>query len=324
MEPRLQRRVQRYGWDKAAGDYERYWQEQLEPAQTRLLEMAAIQPGERVLDVACGTGLVTFPAARAAGADGHVVATDISQGMIDAAVELAAQQDLTNITFERMDAEDLRLSNDSFDAALCALGLRYVPDPVQALSELSRLPKSCGRAVAAVWGQRDRCGWAEIFPITDARVQSEVCPMFFQLGTQDALQQTFTLAGFSDVAYERLPAVLNYDSPDAAVGAAFAGGPVALAYSKFDDATRMAVHAEYLASIEPYVLENPLLSPVSSSSPADGRRKREATLSSGSRRRIAFAGLPPNAGSASESNLPAAPIRGVAGSARGAPLATPA
>lgn len=122
MEPRLQRRVQRYGWDKAAGDYERYWQEQLEPAQTRLLEMAAIQPGERVLDVACGTGLVTFPAARAASADGHVVATDISQGMIDAAVELAAQQDLTNITFERMDAEDLRLSNDSFDAALCGPG----------------------------------------------------------------------------------------------------------------------------------------------------------------------------------------------------------
>lgn len=252
MEPRLQRRVQRYGWDKAAGDYERYWQEQLEPAQTRLLEMAAIQPGERVLDVACGTGLVTFPAARAAGADGHVVATDISQGMIDAAVELAAQQDLTNITFERMDAEDLRLSNDSFDAALCALGLMYVPDPVQALSEMSRLLKSGGRAVAAVWGQRDRCGWAEIFPITDARVESEVCPMFFQLGTQDALQQTFTLAGFSDVAYERLPSVLNYDSPDAAVGAAFAGGPVALAYSRFDDATRMAVRAEYLASIEPY------------------------------------------------------------------------
>ena len=117
---------------------------------------------------------------------------------------------------------------------------------------MSRLLKSGGRAVAAVWGQRDRCGWAEIFPITDARVESEVCPMFFQLGTQDALQQTFTLAGFSDVAYERLPSVLNYDSPDAAVGAAFAGGPVALAYSRFDGATRMAVRAEYLASIEPY------------------------------------------------------------------------
>src|SRR5262249_37542914 len=59
MEAKLQRRIQRYGWDKAVEYYEPHWQHQLAPAQDRLLEMADIQPGNRVLDVACGTGLVT-------------------------------------------------------------------------------------------------------------------------------------------------------------------------------------------------------------------------------------------------------------------------
>ena len=67
MDARVQRRVQRYGWDKAAGYYARFWATQLEPAQRRLLELAALELGERVLDVACGTGLVTLPAAEAAG-----------------------------------------------------------------------------------------------------------------------------------------------------------------------------------------------------------------------------------------------------------------
>jgi hypothetical protein len=103
-----------------------------------------------------------------------------------------------------------------------------------------------------VWGQRGRCGWAEIFPIVDARVNTEVCPLFFQLGTQDMLAQTFEAAGFKDVVSERLSTILSYDSPADACGAAFAGGPVALAYARFDDRTRQEAHAEYLASIEPY------------------------------------------------------------------------
>ena len=63
MEAALQRRIQRYGWDKAAIYYENSWQQQLKPAQEKLLEMANLQPGERLIDIACGTGLVSFPAA---------------------------------------------------------------------------------------------------------------------------------------------------------------------------------------------------------------------------------------------------------------------
>jgi len=61
-----------------------------------------------------------------------------------------------------------------------------------------------------------------------------------------------TLAGFSEIVCERISSVLHYDSPDEASGAAFAGGPVALAYSKFDERTRAEAHAEYLASIAPW------------------------------------------------------------------------
>jgi ubiquinone/menaquinone biosynthesis C-methylase UbiE len=64
MDPRLQQRVQRYGWDKACEHYERYWEAQLRPAQDTLLEMASLRAGEKVLDIACGTGLVTFRASK--------------------------------------------------------------------------------------------------------------------------------------------------------------------------------------------------------------------------------------------------------------------
>lgn len=251
MDPaRFQRRIQRYGWDRAAGDYEAGWRRQLEPAQDRLMGAAALRPDERVLDVACGTGLVTFRAASAVAPDGHVLATDLSDGMLDEARSAAGERGIRNVSFERMDAEALDLPPGTFDVALCSLGLMYVPDPGQALREMQRALAPGGRAVAAVWGERKNCGWAEIFPITDRRVESEVCPLFFQLGAGDMLARTFRDAGFSHVTSDRFSTLLHYDSAEEACLAAFAGGPVALAYRKFDEHTRDEVHAEYLASIE--------------------------------------------------------------------------
>lgn len=252
MEPGLQRRIQRYGWDKAVPYYEQYWGQQLEPAQIRLLEIGALHRGEWVLDVACGTGLITVRAAASVGPEGVVIGTDISAQMVANASTVAARQHLRHTIFARMDAEELELSDGTFDVALCALGLMYVPDPLRALQEMHRVLKPGGRAVAAVWGQRERCGWAPIFPIVATRVQSDVCPLFFQLGTQDTLMQTLQAAGFKDVVGERLSTMLHYETPEDACGAAFAGGPVALAYSRFDAHTRQAAHAEYVAAITPY------------------------------------------------------------------------
>jgi ubiquinone/menaquinone biosynthesis C-methylase UbiE len=249
MDPRLQRRVQRYGWDRAVAAYEESWRAQLEPAHSLMLDMAALQPGERVLDVACGTGLVSFRMAEAVGEWGAVVGTDISGQMVEAARRSAAERDVDNASFERSDAEALPFADATFDAAVCGLGLMYVPDPVKALCEMRRALRPGGRAAAAVWGARHNCGWAEIFPITDAHVASEVCPMFFHLGTKDMLARTFEAAGFIDIRSQRLVTRLHYATPDEALAAVFRGGPVALAYSRFDDATRRTVHAEYLDSI---------------------------------------------------------------------------
>jgi ubiquinone/menaquinone biosynthesis C-methylase UbiE len=252
MDARLQRRVQRYGWDKAVSHYEQFWRHQLKPAQLRLLEMADLEPGEKVLDVACGTGLVSHPAAEAVGSNGELVGTDISEQMVLAAREEAAARGMDHAFFQRMDAEELTLPDEEFDAALSAFGFMYYPDPLKAAREMWRVLRTGGRAVAAVWGARDRCGWAEIFPIVDSRVRSEVCPLFFQLGTGDAMEITLEAAGFTGIVTDRIATILHYDSAEDACGAAFAGGPVALAYSRFDEDTRDEAHRDYLASIEPY------------------------------------------------------------------------
>ena len=248
----MEARVQRYGWDKAAEHYDGYWQRQLEPAQDLLLELAALEPGESVLELACGTGLVTLRVAEAVGPEGRVLATDISEQMVDVAREEASRRGVSNVTFERGDAEEPSADERRFDVALCSLGLMYVPDPVAVLSASFGSLKPGGRAVAAVWGERSRCGWADIFPIVDARVASEVCPMFFQLGSKDLLAKSFTRAGFIEVQTKRIDTRLRYASGEDACGAAFAGGPVALAYSKFDDKVLDEVHKEYLDSIEAF------------------------------------------------------------------------
>ena len=249
MDAALQRRVQRYGWDKASASYQAYWQEQLKPAQEKLLELAQLDTGEKVIDIACGTGLVSFRAANEVGETGFVLGTDISDKMVEYSTAIAKESGINNIRFERMDAEELNSKDQEFDTALCALGLMYFPNPLKGLQEMHRVLKTGGHAVAAVWGQRNNCGWAEIFEIVDRRVSSEVCPMFFNLGNGDMLQRHFEAANFHDIVTVRLKTSLHYQSAEEACGAAFAGGPVALAYHKFSDEVKKEVHAEYLDSI---------------------------------------------------------------------------
>jgi len=250
MDAKLQRRIQRYGWDKAASSYEASWERQLAPAHRALLDAVDLQAGERVVDIACGTGLVTFAAADAVARWGMVFGTDLSDQMVDQGRARARERGYRHVWFERADAEALHFPSGVFDAALCALGLMYVPDPDVAVAEMARVLTPGGRAVAAVWGERRRCGWAEIFPIVDARVKSEVCPLFFSLGTADRLASVFRRAGLVDVVTERVETELEWESANDACGAAFVGGPVALAHSRFDEATRVAAYGEYLSSIE--------------------------------------------------------------------------
>jgi SAM-dependent methyltransferase len=247
----LQRWVQRSGWDRAAPHYERYWQEQLQPAHDALLDLAALRPGEHVLDVACGTGLVTLRAARHVGPSGRVTGTDVSSKMIGVARTRAADAALDNVQFECADAEQLG-AVPQFDVALCALGLMYLPDPVRALTEMRRSVAPGGRVIVGVWGERRRCGWAGVFPIVDARVASDVCPLFFALGAPGALRGAMAASGLEQLQELRITPTLRYPDADSAIGAAFVGGPVALAYARFDEPTRNEAGIEYLESISPF------------------------------------------------------------------------
>lgn len=252
MEPRLQRRVQRYGWDLAADDYETLWHAQLAGAHAALLHGAALEPGERVLDVACGSGLATFGAARAVAPGGHVVGVDVSGRMIDVARAHAVARGVANASFARMDAEQLAIPDVHFDVALCALGLMYMPDPAQALREMKRVLRPGGRIALAVWGERARCGWSPLFPIVDAEIQSDVCPLFFQLGEHDALAGLCQTVGLTHIAQRRITATLDYSDDDEACDAAFIGGPAALAWSRFDADVRARVCRRYLDAIAPW------------------------------------------------------------------------
>ncbi|HKE43222.1 MAG TPA: methyltransferase domain-containing protein [Steroidobacteraceae bacterium] len=252
MEARLQRRIQRYGWDRAAEDYEPLWQEQLAIAQAKLLDSARLKSGQRVVDIACGTGLVTRGAALAVGPSGHVVGVDISEQMIETARLRAAAQGFSNVIFARMGAENLALPDASFDVALCALGLMYVPDPLLAIREMQRVVRPGGRVVFAVWGERAKCGWSPVFPIVEAQVQSDVCPLFFQLGQQDNLARLCVEAQLGNIEQHRIQTTLDYADIEEACDAAFVGGPVALAWSRFDGEIRARVRRHYAEAINPW------------------------------------------------------------------------
>ncbi len=248
MDARLQLRVQRYGWDHAAPHYEQAWSENLAPATLAVLNAAQLQAGERVLDVACGSGVLTRAAWQAvAPGRGEVVGTDLSEQMLAAAAEQSP-----HCEFVRANAQDLDecLPAGHFDAVLCGLGLMYMPDPEAALAAMVRRLRPGGRLVASVWGERRACGWAEIFPIVDARVRSEVCPLFFRLGSGQALERALQDAGLADVQAQRLSTQIVFADAQLACDAAFLGGPVALAYSRFDAPTREAVRSEYLEAIK--------------------------------------------------------------------------
>src|ERR1700722_12231477 len=118
--------------------------------------MADLQPGELVLDVACGTGLISFSALTRLGEKGRVLGTDISEKMVEMSSLLGMQKGENRAQFMRMDAEDLHLENNSFDKALCALGLMYMPDPRKALEEMHRVLKKDGRGLGVVWGKRNK------------------------------------------------------------------------------------------------------------------------------------------------------------------------
>ena len=149
-----------------------------------------------------------------------------------------------------MNADDLAVEEGRFDAALCALGLMYVPNSRLAVASMRRAVQSGGRVAATVWGQRKNCGWAEIFPIVDARVQSKVCPLFFGCGAPGALHRDFEQAGLRDIREHRQQEMLQFQNDRVLLTAMLISGPVALAVKRFTPEVLTEVEIAFLASLK--------------------------------------------------------------------------
>ena len=146
VEPQAFKDKERLAWNLCADKYDVYLTEPFRPFAEKLLSLVSLERGQRVLDVATGSGLVASIAAPVVGAGGEVVGVDLSPRMVQRADRRAQEKKVQNVRFLPMDAEILDFPNGSFDVVLCALGLMLFPQPGKALSEMHRVLKLGGTA----------------------------------------------------------------------------------------------------------------------------------------------------------------------------------
>jgi SAM-dependent methyltransferase len=125
----------------------------------RMLELSRPRPGERVLELACGTGGPGLDAAPLVAPDGEVVISDFAAEMTAIAANRIADLGLRNASTRVLDLEHIDQPDDSYDVVLCREGLMLVPDPARAAREIRRILRPDGRVVISVWGPRERNPW---------------------------------------------------------------------------------------------------------------------------------------------------------------------
>lgn len=196
----------RDAWNESAPEYAAVRQN-LDRWNPHLVARAAARAGERVLDVACGDGEPALTLARKVQPTGRVVGIDLSERMIGAAAERAADARVKNVDFQVMDAEKLELPDASFDLVTCRFGLQIVTDPDAAIREMLRVLKPGGRVVATVWGPGDRCPAMHVLvgPMLEFAEPDETgyLPTPYEMGGDGELVGILTKAGFERAAEER-------------------------------------------------------------------------------------------------------------------------
>jgi SAM-dependent methyltransferase len=211
FDPVSYKETTRVQWQDAAEAWHRWdpvFDRWLGPATELMLDLAGIQEGTRVIDIAAGSGGQSIAAARRGAT---VLATDISSNILDAASAAARAAGVAHFAARVMDGESLDVEPRSFDAAISRLGLMYLPDKRAALAQVVRALRPGGRYAALVFAEPERNRFFSV-PISIIRTNAELPPPapglpgpFSAVGLGDLLET----AGFRDVEVHRVEAPLE-------------------------------------------------------------------------------------------------------------------
>ena len=216
---------QRQMWNNAAAGWQDWWETIERGAQKvsdKIVELAEIKPGDKVLDIATGIGEPAVTAARKVMPNGRIVAIDISPQMLAIAKTRAASLGLDGIMeFRESDGEKLDLLDQTakFDAVLSRFGLMFFPSLPSALVKIRHLLITNGRLSAAVWSTPSKVPLIDLaFASVRKQVNAPAPPPGtlgpFDLADIEALKQLFSQSGFKDIKVDTFQITFEFDSPE--------------------------------------------------------------------------------------------------------------
>jgi ubiquinone/menaquinone biosynthesis C-methylase UbiE len=222
LDSKQYKEAERQSWNSVAAGWQKWWEpieRGAEKVSRRLIELAEIKPGSRVLDIATGIGEPAITAANQVGKNGHILATDISPQMLSVAKQRATSLGLQNlIEFKEGDAETIELESSTFDAVLCRWGLMFLPDLKAGLFNINRSLKEGGHLAASVWAAPAQDTLSDltmkiVMKETNSPSPPPGTPGPFSLSDENTLKNSFLTSGFKGLALERISVPIEFDSP---------------------------------------------------------------------------------------------------------------
>jgi ubiquinone/menaquinone biosynthesis C-methylase UbiE len=250
-------------------NYERYLVPSIfAPWALDLVEIAALRPGDRVLDIACGTGIVARTAARRLSDGASVVGLDLSAAMLEVA-RSAAKAEGVIAEWREGSAVTLPLADATFDVAFCQQGLQFFPDRPTALRDIHRILAPSGRLVLSVWREIERSpGFAVLADALTHHIGPEAGALMtsgpFVLSNSEALRTLIAEASFSDITIRPALKTLRFPSPDEFALRYASGSALASLVAGADDDARTAFLIEVKEKLQPYVDDQELAFPIES------------------------------------------------------------
>lgn len=224
------------------------------PVAADLIGIAGLHAGQRVLDVACGTGVVTRLAAERVGAGGTVAGLDLNPGML--AVARSETSRNSSIDWYEANAESMPFPDGVFDVALCQMGLQFIPNKLAVLREMRRVLDTGGRAIVTVPGPTP-----PLFAImADALARhlctkaASFCDLVFSLHDADELTELMRSAGFREVDVRAKPKTLRLPAPADFLWQYIYSTPLAEAAAQAGEAKRNALERDVCAQWQDFVV----------------------------------------------------------------------